>query len=129
MVATMKGHDEVVKKLILAGANLGMPTTVNNTALHFAASTNNIQCGILLAEGRASVRTKNNLAQTPLDLATAEFKEAVMQALSFTTQKTICIIGNAEGGKSTLIAALQAESKGVLGKFVNFFRRVSDRRQ
>ena len=129
MVATEKDHEEVVKKLILANADLIMQTARGDTALHLAASANSIQCGILLAEGGASVRTKNNLAQTPLDLAsTAEFKEAIKQALSFTTRKALCIIGNAESGKSTLIAALQAESNSFLGKIVNRFRRVSDRR-
>ena len=128
MDATEKDHEEVVKKLILAGANLGMQTAGGNTALHIAATHNSIQCGILLAEGGASVRTKNNLAHTPLDLASAEFKKAIKQALSFTTRKALCIIGNAESGKSTLIAALQAESNSFLGKIVNRFRRVSDRR-
>ena len=129
MVATGKDHEEVVKKLIVAGANLGMQTASGDTALHLAASGNSIQCGILLAEGGASVRSKNNFAQTPLDLAKAEFKEAIKQALSFTTRKALCIIGNAESGKSTLIASLQAESNSFLGKIFNRFRRVSDRRQ
>ena len=129
MVATEKGHEKVVKKLILAGANLRMQTTSGDTALHIAASSNNIECGILMTEGGASVRTKNNLAQTPLDLAKAEFKVATKQALSFTTRKALCIIGNAEGGKSTLIAALQAESNSFLGKMVNRLKRVNDRRQ
>ena len=129
MFATEEGHEEVVKKLILAGANIGMQTANGDTALHLAASGNNIQCGILLAEGGASVRTKNKFSQTPLDLAEAEFKEAIKQTLSFTTRKALCIIGNAESGKSTLIAALQAESNSFLGIIFNRFRRVSDRRQ
>ena len=129
MAATEKGHEELVKKLILVGANLGKQTRSGDTALHLAASGNNIQCGILLAEGGASVRTKNKLSQTSLDLAKTEFKEAIKQALSFTTRKALCIIGNAEGGKSTLIAALQAESNSFLGRIFNRFRRVSDRRQ
>ena len=129
MVATEEGHEEVLKKLILAGANIGMQDASGDTALHLAASGNNIQCGILLAEGGASVRTKNKISQTPLDLAEAEFKEAIKQTLSFTTRKALCIIGNAESGKSTLIAALQAESNSFLGKIFNRFRRVSDRRQ
>ena len=129
MFATEKGHEKVVKKLILAGANLRMQTTSGDTALHVAASANNIQCGILLAEGGASVRTKNQLSQTPLDLASAEFKEAIKQALSFITRKTLCVIGNAQSGKSTLIAALQAERNSGFGKIFNYFRRVSDRRQ
>ena len=129
MVATEKGHEEVVKKLILAGVNLGMQTANGDTAFHLAASGNNIQCGILLAEGGASVRTKNRLSQTPLELGKAEFKEAIKQTLSFTTRKALCIIGNAESGKSTLLAALQVESNSFLRKTFNRFRRVSDRRQ
>ena len=129
MVATVKGHEEVVKKLFLAGANLGTVNGNGNTALHIAASHNKIQCGILLAEGGASVRTRNNSSQTPLDLASAEFKKAIKEALSFTTRKALCIIGNAESGKSTLIAALQAESNSFIGKIINRFRRVSDHRQ
>ena len=127
MVAT--SHEKVVKKLILAGANLGMRTASGNTALHCAAHHNNIQCGILLVEGGASVRTKNKLSQTPLQLATAEFQKAIKEALSFTTRKALCIIGNAESGKSTLIAALQAESNSFFGKIINRFRRVDDLRQ
>ena len=129
MYATMCNHEEVAKKLILAGADLGIQCANSNTALHLAATHNSIQCGILLAEGGASVRTKNNLAKTSLDLASAEFKTAIKEALSFTTRKALCIIGNAESGKSTLIAALQAESNSFLGKIINRFRRVSDRRQ
>ena len=129
MHATVKYHEEVVKKLILAGAKLGMQNANNDTALHLAATHNSIQCGIILAEGGASVKTKNNSDQTPLDLASAEFKEAIKEALSFTTRKALCIIGNAESGKSTLIAALQAESNSFLGKILNRFRRVRDRRQ
>ena len=127
MVAT--SHEKVVKKLILAGANLGMRTASGNTALHRAATHNNIQCGILLVEGGASVRTKNKLSQTPLHLASTEFQKAIKEALSFTTRKALCIIGNAESGKSTLIATLQAESNSFFGKIINRFRRVDDLRQ
>ena len=129
MVATEKGHEEVVKKLILAGANLWMQTPNGDTALHIAATHDRIQCGILLAEGGVSMRTKNKLSATSLDLARAEFKEAIKQALSFTTRKALCIIGNAKSGKSTLIAALQAESNSGFGRFFNRFRRVSDHRR
>ena len=122
-------HEQIVKKLFLAGANLGTQNEDGNTALHLAALRNSIQSGILLAEGGASLRTKNKLSQTCLDLASVEFRKAIKEALSFTTRKALCIIGNAESGKSTLIAALQAESNSFLGKIVNQFRRVSDRRQ
>ena len=130
MAATQNGCEEVVKKLILADANLGIQDAESyNTAFHIAATCNNIQCGILLAEGGASVRIKNKLSQTPFDLAKPKFKETIKQALSFTTRKALCIIGNAESGKSTLIAALQAESNSFLGKIINRFRRVDDHRQ
>ena len=129
MVATHENHEEVVKKLILAGADLQMQNTNGDTALHLAATCNYIQCGILLAEGGASVRTKNNYSETPLDLASNQFKEVIKQAGSFTIRKALCIIGNAESGKSTLIAALQAESNSILGKMANCFKKVSDCRQ
>ena len=129
MVAAKENNEDIIKKLILAGANLGMRTTSGNTALHHAATYSNIQGGILLVEGGASVRTKNNFSQTPLHLASAEFKKAIKETLSFTTRKALCIIGNAESGKSTLIAALQAESNTLMGKIINRFRRVNDLRQ
>ena len=128
MVAAREGHKEIVKKLILASANLAIQDTKGRTALHYAAMSNHTQCGVLLAEGGASVTTKNQFSQTPLDVPnlSAEFKEAIKETLSFTTQKTLCITGNAEGGKSTLIAALQAESTGFVGRIFNHFRRVND---
>ena len=129
MNAAREGHEEVVKKLILTGANLVMKDENGSTALHYAAIDNHIQCGVLLAEGGASVRTKDKLSQTPLDLAKSDFQEVIKQTLSFTTRKALCIIGNAEGGKSTLIASLQAESNSFLGRIFNRFRRVDDRRK
>ena len=128
MVAVCEGHEEVVKKLILAGAKVGMQDAVGDTALHIAATHNHIHCGVLLAEAGASVRAKNKLSLTPLDLGQAEFKKAIKHALSFTIRKALCVIGNAEGGKSTLIAALQAESNSFLGKMFNRFRTVTDLR-
>ena len=130
MVAAYTGHEEIVKKLILAGAKAGMKTSYGNTALHLAATNNQIQCEVLLAEAGASMRTKNKDSFTPLDVAqSAEFVEAIRQAASFTTRKTLCIIGNAGGGKSTLIAALQTERSSFFGKMINHIRRVDDLRK
>ena len=127
MVAAYHGHEELVKKLILANAKVGMQDACGLTALHYAATKNRIQCGILLVEGGASVRTKSDYSKTPLDMAySLEFRKAIRQAVSFTTRKTLCIIGNAEGGKSTLIAALQAERNSLLGRTINRLRRVDD---
>ena len=129
MVAAQEGREEVVEKLILADVDVRRQDKHGDTALHHAAHNNNIQCGILLAEGGASVRVKSKASHTPLSIAKPEFKEAILQALSFTTRKTLCIIGNAESGKSTLITALQAESTGFVGRTINHFRRVSDLRR
>ena len=64
-----------------------------------------------------------------MDVAKAGFQDAINQVLSFTTRRTLCIIGNAEVGKCTLIASLQAESTRVLSRIVNCFRssRVDNR--
>ena len=130
MIAAHEGHEEIVKKLILAGAKVGMQDSAGFTALHHAAISNRIQCGILLAEGGASVRTKDSLSRTPMDMALSPvFVEAIEEAISFTTRKTLCIIGNGESGKSTLVAALQAERKSFIGRRLNRFRRVDDRRE
>ena len=84
-----------------------------------------IECSL---ENGASVRTKNMDSLTPLDVAqSAEFVGAIKQAASFTSRKTLCIIGNAGSGKSTLIAALQAKKSSFFGRIYNyFFRRVDD---
>ena len=129
MGAAREGHEEVVRALILAGADLNMQSTNGSTALHFAAISNHTQCGILLAEGGASVRAKNTLNETPFDIASEQFTKAIKQSYSFASRKTLCIIGNAEGGKSTLIAALQAERNSFLGRIFNQLRRVQDPRK
>ena len=110
------GHDSVVKLLILKGVYADCQNANGDTALHFAAHSNHIQCGILLVEAGASVRLRNKASATPLAVASIEFKDAVMQTLSFNTKKTVCVIGNAYSGKSTLIASLQNENANLLTK-------------
>ena len=110
------GHDSLVRLLILQGVNADYQVANGDTALHFAARSNHIQCGILLVEAGASVRLRNKASATPLAVASREFRDAVMQTLSFNTKKTVCVIGNAYSGKSTLIASLQNESTNLLTK-------------
>ena len=125
MIATYHGHEELVKKLILANAKVEMQDSDGLSALHYAAIRNQIQCGILLVEGGANVRVKDIHSETPLDVAwSPEFRKAIRQAVSFSTRKTLCIIGNAEGGKSTLITALRAKRSSILGSIVNRLRRI-----
>ena len=92
MNAAHEGHEDIVRKLILAGAHLAMQNEVGGTALHVAAICNNIQCGIFLAEAGASVRIKYEFSQTPLDV-TKQISRGPSSRPS--CRKTLCIIGNA----------------------------------
>ena len=105
-----KGHDSLVMQLILQGVDVNYQDVNDDTALHFAARYKHIQCGILLVEAGADVRLVNRASATPLDIASKGFKDAIMQTLSFNTKKTVCVIGNAYSGKSTLIASLRNEN-------------------
>ena len=129
ILAASRGHELIVKGLILAGACINRKNKAGNTALHCTASHNFTHCGILLAEAGSDVDSKNSNEQTPLDCASKEFKEAVSQALSFTIKKTICVIGNACSGKSTLIASLQSENAATLTKVCHWLFGVEDIRE
>ena len=110
------GHDSLVRNLILQGVNVNYQDDSGRSALHFAASSNHIQCGILLVEAGADLRLMDRDSRTPLNLASKELKDAINQTLSFNTKKTVCVIGNACSGKSTLIASLQNENAKLLKK-------------
>ena len=137
MGAASKGSDEVVCELIRAGASVNVAASskwygglaAGSTALHFAAEYNSIKCGVLLMEAGANMIVRNKDSKSPLDLASDNFQQTVRQAQSFSTKRIVAVIGNAEHGKSTLIAALQAEGKGRLKKFINRFTNVQDIRQ
>ena len=111
-----KGHDSLVRNLILQGVDVNYQDARGCSVLHFAASSNHIQCGILLVEAGADLRLVDRGSRTPLNLASKEFKDAINQTLSFNTKKTVCVIGNACSGKSTLIASLQNENAKLLKK-------------
>ena len=110
------GHDSLVRSLILQGVNVNYQDASGCSALHFATSSNHIYCGILLVEAGADLRLENRDSYTPLDFASKEFKDAINHTLSFNTKKTVCVIGNACSGKSTLIASLQDENANLLVK-------------
>ena len=136
MEAAYYGHDNAVVELIRAGADVSVVSShdwylvdAGSTALHFAAKKNNIECGVLLVEAGADMRTRNKYSESTLDLASSHFRQTIQQAQSFSTKRIVAVIGNAEHGKSTLIAALQAEGNSLLKKFTNKFRKVHDIRQ
>ena len=125
------GHDSLVRNLILQGVNVNYQDQARGrSALHFAASSNHIQCGILLVEAGADLRLVDRDSRTPLDLASKELKDAINQTLSFNTKKTVCVIGNACSGKSTLIASLQNENAKLLDKVYHWLfgvKNISER--
>ena len=82
--------------------------TESVTALHYAARSNHIKCGVLLVKAGADVSAKSRWLGT---------------------KRIIAVIGHAECGKSTLIAALEAEGKSWWMSIINFCRRVHDNRQ
>ena len=136
MGAAEEGSDEIVCELIRAGASVNVVTSIRwwgvaagSTALHFAAKNNRIKCGVLLMEAGADMTVRNKDAISPPDLASGDFRQNIRQAQSFSTKRIVGVIGNAEHGKSTLIAALQVEDKGRLKKFINRFANVQDIRQ
>ena len=137
MRAVYSGRANVVVELIRAGANVSVVSShewesvaAGSTALHFAAKENSIECGVLLVEAGADMRARSNWPfQSPLDLASHDFRQAIQQAQSFYTKRIVAVIGNGEHGKSTLIAALQAEGNNLWKKFTNRFTKVQDIRK
>ena len=137
MMAVWKGSDKIVCELIRAGASVNVVNSsewwyglaAGSTALHFAAKCNEIKCGVLLVEAGADMTVRNKESRSPLGLARGNFLQTIRRAQSFSTKRIVAVIGNAEHGKSTLIAALQAEGKSIFKRFANRFTQVEDIRQ
>ena len=88
------------------------------TALHYAAWYDHITCGSYLVEAGANMRAENRYFRTPLHICSRRFIAAVLQSQSHPPKQVIAVIGNTEYGKSTLIAALQSESRNLLQRLV-----------
>ena len=100
-----------------------LPTT-GMTALHYAAWYNHITCGAYLVEAGANVQADNKYFRTPLHICSRKFRAAVQQAQSHPPKHVIAVIGNTEYSKSTLIAALQSESRTVFQNFIHMCAQV-----
>ena len=94
------------------------------TALHYAAWYNHITCGSHLVEAGANMRAENRYFRTPLHICSYRFRAAVQQAQPHPPKQVIAVIGNTEYGKSTLIAALQSESRTLWQSLVCTFLQV-----
>ena len=115
--------------LILAGAYVDHKDENGDTALHGAARENRVDCGIVLVEAGADLKAKNRASERPLDLASEEFKTAILHAASFRVRKTVCVVGNALSGKSTLLTSLQSEVSPFFVKVSSRVLGVKDIRQ
>jgi ankyrin repeat protein/GTPase SAR1 family protein len=123
MWAAQNGDAELVKQLILQGVNVdGYYWCTGRSALQYAAENDHIQCGILLTEAGARV---TKIFQPHLRYS-KKFKEAIKGAYSFQSKKTICVIGNARSGKSTLIKSLENECAPTRTQWVNWIRGVKE---
>ena len=96
------------------------------TALHYAALYNHITCGTHLVEAGANVQTESKYFRTPLHICSHRFRAAVEQVQSHPPKQVIAVIGNTEYGKSTLIAALQNESRTFFQSLVYKLAQVYD---
>ena len=123
--AAMNGHSSVVKTLILTGSSslVHHKDRGGRTALYHAACNDHVQCGILLVEAGANVKL------TPFEKCSESFREAILQADAFRSRKTICVIGDACSGKSTLIASLQNENVWLGKRISNWIFGVDDVRK
>ena len=69
MAAVVKGHTEIAKALIGAGADPNLTDANGATALHYAVLFNNQELVSLLMDANASAFMKNDGGQSPLDFA------------------------------------------------------------
>jgi ankyrin repeat protein len=65
----VKGHVEIAKALVEAGADPNLTDANGATALHYAVMFNNQELATLLMAADASAFMKNNVGQSPLDFA------------------------------------------------------------
>ena len=104
--------------LFLEISKMGTLSITGMTALHYAAWYNHITCGAHLVEAGANVQAENRYFRTPFHICSRMFRAAVQQKQSHPPKHVIVVIGNTKYGKSTLIAALQSESRTLWQKLV-----------
>ena len=99
------------------------------TALHYAAWYDHITCGTHLVEAGANVQAENKYFRTPLHICSHSFGAAAQRTQPSPPKQVIAVIGNTEYGKSTLIAALQSESRTLFQRLVYKLAQVHNIKQ
>ena len=127
MWAAQNGDAELVKLLILQGVSINIRDHVGQTALNYAAVKDHIQCGILLTDAGASVvEILEPRSTCQISNCSQKFIEAIKRTSLFQSKKTVCVIGNACSGKSTLIKSLQDENSSYWTQWYHWFRGVKE---
>ena len=73
------------------------------------------------------ILAENKYFRTPLHICSCRFKAAVQRAQSSPPKQVIAVIGNSEYGNSTLIAALQSESRTLFQRFAYTVYNITQR--
>ena len=112
MEAARRGHDQIVKLLILHGANPNLPDSMfGRTALHWAIISNELDsCLLLMKAGGCLTQKRDKASNTPLDYARPHLKSVIQHhddSCSFDERTFVVVMGDKECGKSTLITWLK----------------------
>ena len=69
MASAVKGYNAISELLIAAGADVNLQDANQTTALHYAVMFKNYDLVLMLLEAGANPNHKNNVGQSPYDLA------------------------------------------------------------
>ena len=152
-IACAEGHLKCVQLLLDAGSRLNEPDNYGNTPLHLSVKQSQVVQWLI--ERGCNVLVKNKEGLTAMDLvdidilpwssfnestlpqvgllAEAGCKRTILGDLQRTIQDSslspkmvVCVIGNTQSGKSTLIAALRNEGTSIIGKILKRYQKVDN---
>jgi ankyrin repeat protein len=89
MVASKKGHENLVRLLLSLGSRPDTKDLNGNTALHLAVLNNHEEIALYLINSRSNIDITNNLDQTALKLAEARNLKKVIDLLRSLTQSSV----------------------------------------
>jgi ankyrin repeat protein len=96
MVASKKGHENLVRLLLSLGSRPDTKDLNGNTALHLAILNNHEEIALYLINSRSNIDITNNLDQTALKLAEVRNLKKVIDLLRSLTQSSVGLPSKAE---------------------------------